>query len=139
MPKTRNRNRDVGPFNNQDTEQIRTQLAVIEDEWLKSRVEGNLEFSEQLIDDSYQGITSNGCLQTKAEFLEAISRSACSQSHAEHGQRNIQIQGVFAISTGLVSVYSSAHSHLFRYLRVFSNSGEGWRLIASQSTRVLEA
>jgi hypothetical protein len=81
MPKTRNRNRDVGPFNNQDTEQIRTQLAVIEDEWLKSRLEGNLEFSEQLIDDSYQGITSNGCPQTKAEFLEAISRSACSQSH----------------------------------------------------------
>jgi hypothetical protein len=139
MAKTRNRSRNMPTINNGDAEQTLKYLAAIEDEWLDSRLAGNLEISEQLIDDSYQGITSNGYSQTKADFLHAISRSASSQSRAEHTERNIQIQGFVAISTGLVSLYSGARSHSFRYLRVFRNMDGRWRLIASQSTRVREA
>jgi hypothetical protein len=139
MAKTRNRNQSAVSPNTGDTERTRTQLAAIEDEWLKSRVEGNPETSEQLIDDSYQGITSDGHLQTKAEFLKAISRSASSHSRAEQAERNIRIQDVLAISTGLASIHSETRSHSFRYLRVFRNADGRWRLIASQSTRIREA
>jgi hypothetical protein len=139
MAKTRNRNQNIGAFNRGDIEQMRTQLAAIEDEWLKSRAEGNLEISEQLIDDSYEGITSNGSPQTKAEFLQAISRLADPQSRAEHAERNIRVHGALALSTGLASVYAAERSHSFRYLRVFRNTDGKWRLIASQSTRVREA
>ena len=139
MAKTRNRSQNVGSSNGGDTEQIRTQLAAIEDEWLKSRAEGNLEISEELIDDSYQGVTSNGVPQAKEEFLLAIARSASSQSRAEQSDRNIRVHGVLAVSTGLASVYSGERSHFFRYLRVFRKAEGRWRLIASQSTRVREA
>ena len=134
MAKTRFRNQNIGSFN--DTEQIRTELAAIEDEWLKSRAEGNLEISEQLIDDSYLGTTSKGLAQTKGEFLQAIARSASPQSHAEHAERNIRIHDTLAISTGIASVFLGARSHAFRYLRVFRHIEGKWRLIASQSTRV---
>jgi len=137
MAKTRYRNQDIG--SPKDTEQIRTELADIEDGWLKSRIEGNLEISEQLIDDSYAGTTSKGLPQTKGEFLQAIIQSASPQSHAEQAERNIRIHGALAISTGLVSVSSGARSHSFRYLRVFRNTDGKWRLITSQSTRVVEA
>jgi Domain of unknown function (DUF4440) len=137
MAKTRNRNRNSDGFD--DTEQIRTELAAIEDEWLKSRVEGNLEISEQLIDDSYTGVTSKGLPQTKGEFLQAIARSASPKAHPEHAERNIRVHGALAISTGIASVSSGARSHAFRYLRVFRNTGGSWHLIASQSTRVGEA
>jgi hypothetical protein len=137
MAKTRNRSQNMGGFD--DMEQTRTELAAIEDEWLKSRVEGKLEISEQLIDDSYAGITSKGLPQTKGEFLQAIARSASPKAHPEHGERNIRIHGALAISTGLASVSSGARSHAFRYLRVFRNTDGKWRLIASQSTRVGEA
>jgi hypothetical protein len=136
MAKTRYRNQNIGSFT--DAEQIRTELAAIEDEWLKSRVEGNLKISEQLIDDSYEGITSKGLPQTKGEFLQAIVRSASPTSHAEHAERSIRIHGALAISTGIASVSSEACSHAFRYLRVFRNTDGKWRLIASQSTRVGE-
>jgi Domain of unknown function (DUF4440) len=139
MAKARNRGQNIGSLNSGNTEQIQTQLAAIEDEWLKSRAEGNLEISEQLIDDSYRGITSNGRPQTKAEFLQAIAQSASSQSCADHAERNIRVHGVLAISTGLASVSSGARSHSFRYLRVFQNADGRWHLIASQSTRVREA
>jgi len=137
MAKARNRNQNIGSFD--DTEQIRTELAAIEDEWLKSRVEGNLVISEQLIDDSYAGITSKGLPQTKGEFLQAIVRSASPESHAEHADRNIRIHGALAISTGHASLSLGERSHAFRYLRVFRKTHGKWHLIASQSTRVGEA
>lgn len=136
MAKMRTRTQSGGSPKPGDMEQTRTHLAALEDEWLESRAKGNLEISEQLIDDSYQGATSNGHLQTKAEFLLAISRVASSQSRAEHTERSIQIQGVVAVSTGLACIYSGARSHSFRYLRVFRNADGRWRLIASQSTRI---
>src|SRR5215472_9341460 len=133
MARTRNRGRTVGSFNDGDPKQMGAQVAAIEDEWLKSRSEGDLGISEQLIDDSYRGITSDGRPQTKGEFLQAIARSASSQSRAEHIERNIQVYGLVAISAGLVSVSSSVQSHSFRYLRIFRNIDGKWRLITSQS------
>jgi hypothetical protein len=137
MAKTRSRNSNTGLSS--DTEQIRTELAAIEDEWLKSRVEGSLGISEQLIDDSYTGITSKGLPQTKGEFLQAIVRSASPNSHAEHAERNIRIHGTLAISTGIALVSAEERLHAFRYLRVFRSTDGRWHLIASQSTRVGEA
>lgn len=137
MAKARNRNRSIDGFD--DAEKIRTELAAIEDEWLRSRVEGNLQISEQLIDDSYAGITSKGAPQTKGEFLQAIALSASPNAHPEHAERNIRIYGALAISTGIASVSSGPRSHAFRYLRVFRNTDGSWHLIASQSTRVGEA
>jgi hypothetical protein len=137
MAKTRSRNPNTGLPN--DTAQIRTELAIIEDEWLKSRVAGDLEISEQLIDDSYAGVTSKGLPQTKSEFLQAVVRAASPNSHAEHAERNIRIHGTLAISTGIALVSTAERSHAFRYLRVFRNTDGKWHLIASQSTRVGEA
>ena len=122
-----------------DPEASRSQVAALEDEWIKSRLEGNLQVSEGLIDDDYRGATSDGLAQTKADFLLAIGRSAAADTYAEHNQRHVQIIGRVAVSTGLVSVHGPARTHSFRYLRVYRHDNGAWKLIASQSTRVREA
>jgi len=114
-------------------------LTAIEDDWIKSRLKSDMEFSDRLIDEAYQGTTSDGLLQSKAEFMQAIARSAPLHSDARQDERRIQIFGELAVSTGVATMQSQNRSRSFRYIRIFRNKEGSWRLIASQSTRVLEA
>jgi lysylphosphatidylglycerol synthetase-like protein (DUF2156 family) len=49
-----------------------TLLSKTEDNWLDARVRGETSFSGELLDDAYQGATSDGVLQTKADFIQSI-------------------------------------------------------------------
>ena len=103
-----------------------------------SDAQGDLEFSDRLIDDSDRGVSSNGLPQSKPEFMHAIARSATSHSGAEHAERNVQIHGGMAISSSIATVHSQESAHSFRYMRIFLNAEGAWRLVASQSTHVRE-
>jgi|SRR5579871_1102090 len=118
-----------------DPEIVRTELAVLEDEWLASRLRGETELSANLLDENYQGITTSGGLQAKADFLQAIPASATNVTEAGHGERNIRVFGEVAVSTGVATLKSSGREHAFRYLRVFRHHAGEWRLVASQATR----
>jgi len=50
-------------------------LTALEDEWLASRLRGDTDVTERLIDERYQGHTSDGLVQTKADFLSAVQSS----------------------------------------------------------------
>jgi hypothetical protein len=112
-----------------------TLLSKTEDNWLDARVRGETSFSGELLDDAYQGATSDGVLQTKADFIQSIGTWARDLTHGEHAGRSIRIHGDVALSSGIVNLSSVRRRHSFRYLRIFLRRRDGWRLIASQSTR----
>jgi len=116
----------------------RSKLSTLEDEWMISRVQGDVGFSDRLIDESYQGITSDGLLHSKADFMQSIAEGAPFHVSAERRESNIQIHGDLAISTGLVTMHGKERTSSFRYLRVYRTVEGKWRLIASQSTRFRE-
>jgi len=122
-----------------DPQLSRAKLGTLEDEWMIARVRGDMKFSDRLIDESYQGITSDGLLHSKSDFMQSIAKWAPFHVSAERRESNIQIHGDVAISTGLVTMHGKERASSFRYLRVFRNAEGKWRLIASQSTRFREA
>jgi hypothetical protein len=138
---TRERSRKVKPSSAQtnsdeDREADRTLLSSLEEEWMASRLRGEAESTERLLDDSYRGGTPDGLAQTKAVFLQKIASSQQTASNADHTDRSIQVYGDVAISTGVATLCSPDRSHSFRYLRVFQKRGGEWRLIAAQSARL---
>jgi hypothetical protein len=121
--------------NQPDPKLSRANIKALEEEWMACRLKGDIAFSEQLIDDEYQGTTSHGLTQSKADFLQEIARSAESHSLARSMEYEIRVYGEIAISSGLITMQGLERTHSFRYLRIFRNHGDNWRLIASQSTR----
>ena len=109
-------------------------LSQLEDAWMAARLLGKSKVTEQIVDDEYQGATSRGVRQTKAEFIKSVESSAGVFAHCVHSDRVIQIRGDTAISTGTATLSSPKRRVSFRYLRVFSKTKGKWRLIASQST-----
>jgi hypothetical protein len=126
-------------YGHPDPELSQANIKSLEEEWMASRLKGDLEFSERLIDDEYQGTTSHGLMQSKANFIQEISRSAASHSLARCTENEIRVYGEIAISTGLITMQGLERTHSFRYLRIFRNTDDSWRLIASQSTRTANA
>lgn len=120
------------PVNNQKLDEER--LQGIEDEWLAERIRGESESTQRLLDDDYQGSTSSGAPQTKADFVNAVNSARRDFENYLHTERNIKIHGDTAISTGVATLRASDRLHSFRYLRVFLRKHGEWRLIASQST-----
>jgi hypothetical protein len=113
-------------------------LTALEDEWLSARLRRDLEATARVVDDSYEGSTSDGVVQTKEDFLRAVE-SAHAFDEGSHSDRRVRVDGHIAVSTGTAQVQSAGRRHVFRYLRVYRRSDGEWRLIASQSTRLRSA
>jgi hypothetical protein len=108
----------------------------IEDEWSAGRIRGETPSTEQLLDETFKGITSVGVPQSKADLVRSIASSGASFTEGDHTERDIRIHGGIAISTGLVTVRSSGPQHCFHHIFVFQGSNGEWPLIAAQATRM---
>jgi hypothetical protein len=117
----------------EDRELHRTLLWKIEDDWLTARLRGETESTERLLDETYQGGTSDGLAQTKADFVRSVKSSRAFYTDGSQTGRSIQLHGDTAVSTGLATLQTENQRYAFRYLRVFRRSEGEWRLIASQS------
>jgi ketosteroid isomerase-like protein len=111
-------------------------LWKLEDDWMNDRLLSDATSSDSLIDDEYQGSTSSGRAQTKAEFIKATLSHSGAFTGQTQSERAIKYWGDLAISTGKATLLGPGRAHAFRYLRVFLKKDGGWRLIASQSTPV---
>jgi|SRR5215472_3476042 hypothetical protein len=128
--------RPSGRSDDENQELNKTLLSSIEDQWLAARLRGETESTERLLDANYLGTTSDGVLQTKADFIQRIAQSRVSFTQGEHTERYIRFYGDIAVSVGVATLRAPDRSHSFRYLRVFQKNEGSWRLIASQSTRI---
>jgi hypothetical protein len=119
-----------------DTQAAKDSLIKIEDDWMSQRVRGESDTTERLLADNFQGGTSDGLEQSKTDFLRFIRAGHGLHESAQHMHRHIELHGQTAISTGIVALKSGDRERRFRYLRVFVNENNEWRLIASQSARL---
>ena len=136
MARVRSRKQGGEKISEEDQELDRALLSKIEDEWLTARIRGDAESTQRLLDDTYQGCTSDGLAQTKAEFVRFVELSRVPYTHGDHTERKIHTHGDTAVSAGVATLKSSDRENSFRYLRVYRKHGGEWRLIASQSTRL---
>jgi hypothetical protein len=136
MAKRRTRKQGPEQVPAEDLEIHKTLLRKIEDDWLMARIRGDAESTQRLLDETYQGGTSDGLAQTKADFVRFVESSRGPYTCGDHAVRNIQIHGDTAVSTGVVTLRSVNRENPFRYLRVYRKRDGEWRLIASQSARL---
>jgi hypothetical protein len=125
--------------NSVDQQSSQALLSRIEDDWMAARVRGETESTERLLDDTYQGSTSDGVPQSKEDFVQSVASSRRTFTTGEHTERSIRVYKDVAVSMGIATLRSPDCQNSFRYLRVFRKSRDEWHLIASQSTRIRPA
>jgi hypothetical protein len=118
------------------SEEERDLIFNLEDEWLASRMRGDIDSTLRLLDDDYQGTTSDGVAQTKMDFVHSLELAGPSAMSSEHVQRSVRTYADVAVSMGCAIMRSAKGEHSFCYLRVYNKKDGEWRLIASQSTRL---
>ena len=110
------------------------EIMKLEDQWVQSRATKDPTMAKQLLADDYLGATITGQAQTKQQQIDGITAGNLFTGRAEMTDRKVHIYGDTAVSTGIVTGVAGADK--VRYLRVFVNRNNKWRLVAAQGLRI---
>lgn len=118
----------------------REELLETDAAWNSLRLEPDVEGLRSLLDDDWLLTHSDGRVQDKAGYLaELAAGQRANQAIANHDVQ-VRLHGGTAVVTG-TSVQSGTRdgqpwSGRFRFTRVWVRQEEGWRMLASHSSRI---
>ena len=98
---------------------------------------------ERFLADDFLGISANGTLSDKQQYLRRIGRHEHQFSRIDITDRKVRVQASSAVVVTTADVTgkldSSPVNGVFRYTRVYSRSADGlWRLRNFEATRVFD-
>lgn len=115
-----------------------TEILNTEARWTKAFLNTDLATLEQLMDETYQQIQSDGSVKTKAEVLATFDTGERHWDIAKSDEHNIQIYGNVAVLTGRWRGKGSNHGEAFdysaRFVSVYVKRKQGWKMVSDQST-----
>ena len=121
--------------NKKSSSKTEEEIMKLEDQWVQSRATKDPTMAKQLLADDYVGATiTTGQAQTKQQVIDGITAGNLFAGKAEMTDRKVHIYGDTAVSTGIVTGVAGADK--VRYLRVFVNRNNKWRLVAAQGIRI---
>ncbi|MBA3804914.1 MAG: nuclear transport factor 2 family protein [Acidobacteria bacterium] len=112
------------------------ELVEIEDKWLEASIRGDAKTAAQLLAEDYQGMTQNGAVVDKAQFVADVKAGGLRADSFYQDERYVRIFGETAVSTGRLSLKYQAHIIQTRYTRVYVKRQGSWQLIIMQTTRI---
>ena len=117
------------------------QVEALEEQWRQGMLQSDSTKLDKLMADDFLGISANGVLSNKAQYLSKIESRRYSFTKLEFDDVKIRIRGELAIVTALVRVEGQLdgdpQSGTFRYTRVYRLiPNTGWRVINFEATRV---
>jgi hypothetical protein len=116
-------------------------VAAVEQRRIAALIASDINALDEIIDEHCTHIESNGTSRTKAAFLQDVAKREFSFDLFEIIENHIRIIGDTAVVTGtyrnIVRVRGKQNplKHA-RHLRVYVQSGGGWKLIAHQATAI---
>ena len=120
--------------NKKSSSKAEEEIMKLEDQWVQSRATKDPTMAKELLADDYFGATITGQAQTKQQQIDGIMAGSLFTGKAEMTDRKVHIYGDTAVSTGIVTGVAGADK--VRYLRVFVNRNNKWRLVAAQGIRI---
>jgi hypothetical protein len=122
------------------TDAIQQEIRALEDRRYQAMVSADASTLEELLGDGLVYTHAHAGVETKAEFIEAVTSRKAGYQRIERPQETIQIYGDTAVVTG------EAHIHLLRdgapvllrarHLNVWVKVGGRWQMVAWESTRI---
>jgi ketosteroid isomerase-like protein len=117
------------------------QVEALEEEWRQGMLQADASKLDKLMADDFLGISANGMLSNKAQYLNKVGTRRYSFTKLSFDEMKVRIRGELAIVTALVQVDGQLDGDpqvgTFRYTRVYRLiPGTGWRVINFEATRV---
>lgn len=119
----------------------RTQIVVLEDQWRKAQLAGDVPSMDHLLSDDFLGVTAAGEVVTKSQQLDRMRTHELDIRRLDISDTKIKISGNLAVVTSLAQLDGTTDGHplvgAFRYTRVYQHQqGDGWKITSFEATRV---
>jgi len=112
----------------------------LEQQWADALTKSDVAALEKLYDDTIVYTHSNGKVDTKESYLSAIKSGATQYQSMTRDDIKVSVYGHTAIVTCHWEVHVLARGNKIdtnaRYLHVYVEQPNGWKLVAHESTRI---
>ncbi len=113
----------------------------VEDQIRNALLSGDSSILDKVLADDFLGISANGTLSDKQQYLRRIGRHEHQFTRIDTFDRKIRIQPATAIVTTTANVTGNLDgtpiAGVFRYTRVYARQpGGAWKVINFEATRV---
>jgi ketosteroid isomerase-like protein len=112
----------------------------LEQQWDDALTKSDVSALEKLYDDSIVYTHSNGKVDTKESYLSAIKSGATQYQSMTRDDIKVSVYGHTAVVTCHWEVHVVARGNKIdtnaRYLHVYVEQPNGWKLVAHESTRI---
>jgi ketosteroid isomerase-like protein len=125
---------------NQNSSPLEQTVLKLEQRWEEALTKSDTGSLAELYDDTLIYTHSNGKVDTKSSYLDAIKSGATRYESMKRDDIKVTLYGQTAVVTCHWEVHVVARGNKMdmnaRYLHVYVQQKAGWRLVAHQSTRI---
>lgn len=117
------------------------QVEVLEEQWRRARLTGDVATMEKMLSDDYIGISMTGQVSTKTQQLERVREHKIVLTRLDLGDMQIKLVGQLAIVTSRADIVGTNEGMLvqgsYRYTRVYQRQPSGvWKITSFEATRI---
>jgi hypothetical protein len=117
-----------------DRDQVLAQLTDIENDWTAANLNADKKALERILADDYVGPSSEGGLQSKAEYIRTIERDT-NVDKWEFGNLKVTLAGDRATLTGKITYQAQGRELVFDFKDKFVWRDGRWQATGSEVTR----
>jgi ketosteroid isomerase-like protein len=119
----------------------RVHIEALELQWRNAQLNDDVAAMDKLLSDDFLGITANGEVDTKQQFLDRMHNRTLTITTLDMSEQKIKLVGPVAIVTSLAQVDGTSDGQpltgRFRYTRVYQKlPGDTWRITNFEATRI---
>ncbi len=116
------------------------EIEALESQWRDALVKADASSMDKLLSDDFFGISSNGIVSDKAQYLHRIAKRLNQFSSIELVDQKVRMQQTTAIVTSQARVVGQVDgrpiSGVYRYTKVYGRENGTWRVLNFEATRV---
>lgn len=120
---------------------VKQQIIQMMDEGRQAALKGDSSWIEQHMSDDYSGVTAMGELVGKSEAVSRMKAGKVKYESIDVEEKDAKVHGDSAVYTGRAKVKATRDgqdiSGEYRNTWFWAKQGGQWKLVASQSTKVM--
>ena len=125
----------------QDDPTIQSKVIALEKAWNQAYKAGDTKALDGILDDQIVLINDDGSVQTKAEFLKSVRKSASQEQQVAPESMSVHVFGNAAVATGVFQAKGieagKPYMRRERFVDTWVYKGGKWVCVATDATPVL--
>ena len=125
----------------QDDSSVQSRIIALEKAWNQAYKAGDTKALDGILDDQIVLINDDGSVQTKAEFLKSVKKSASQEQQVAPESMSVHVFGNAAVATGVFRAKGVEAGKPYvrreRFVDTWVYKGGKWVCVATNATPVL--